>query len=95
MQLYALATSTRGVPRTEMREPVGLPADAPANIVVTLVSLDAGILVVTLSFHDTFADLVTCSGSAGNSDKKRASPQMYLRYMWLVWIVSDGHQLHV
>ena len=47
------------------------------RLVVTLVSLDAGVLVNTHSFHDTFADLVACSGSAGNSDKKRTPPQMY------------------
>ena len=45
-----------------MREP-GLPVDAPASPVLTLASLDAGVLVVTLSFHDEFADQVTCSAS--------------------------------
>ena len=48
-----------------MREP-SLPVDAPASPVLTLVSLDAGVPVVTLSFHDEFADQVTCSASAGN-----------------------------
>ena len=43
-----------------------LPANAPASPVVTLVSLNAGVLIVTLSFHDKFADQVACNASAGN-----------------------------
>ena len=50
---------------TVVQEP-GLPANAPASPVVTLVSLDAGVLIVTLSVHDKFADQVACNASAGN-----------------------------
>ena len=50
---------------TVVRQP-GLPADAPASPVMTLVSLDAEVLIVMLSFHDKSTDQVACSASAGN-----------------------------
>ena len=50
---------------TIVREP-SLPVHALVSPVLTLMSLDAAVLVVTLSFHDEFADQVTCSASAGN-----------------------------
>ena len=59
------AAELRSFAFTVVQEP-GLPADAPASPVVTLVSLDAGVLIVTLSFHDQFADQVACNASAGN-----------------------------
>ena len=62
---------------TVVREP-GLPVNAPASPVVTLMSLDAGVLVVTLSFHDKFADQVACRASAGN-----ASTESVFETVWL------------
>ena len=43
---------------------VDLPVDTPASLVVTLVSLAARVLVVTLDFHDKFADQAACSALA-------------------------------
>ena len=66
---------SRSYASTVVRVP-GLLVDAPANPVVTLVSLDAGVLVVTLSFHDKFADLKACGALAGNVAQSQSWKQM-------------------
>ena len=65
MRALTAAGLSKSYEFTVVREP-SLPVDAPASPVLSLVSLDAGVLVVTLSFHNEFADQMTCSASAGN-----------------------------
>ena len=62
---------------TVVRVP-GLPVNAPASPVVTLMSLDPGVLVVTLSFHDKFEDQVACHASVGN-----VSTESVVEIVWL------------
>ena len=82
MRALIAARFSRSYAFTVVRES-SLPVDALVSPVVTLMSLDAGVLVVTLSFHNKFADQVACSASAGNV--RRLSLVVSLRSSFTAW----------
>ena len=59
MRALTAAGLSRSYAFTVVREP------GPASLAATL-SLDARVLVATLSFHDKFVDQAACGASAGN-----------------------------